>query len=50
MLISIQRYVVVRTPNGEKRVATTLCSWCTDDAVCSACHAKAEALRLRKKG
>lgn len=31
------------TPNGH--VETAGCLWCTDEAVCSACHAKARALR-----
>lgn len=47
------RYIVVRVGGAEiGRISTTLCSHCTDEAVCSACHKMAERMRaaFRQRG
>ena len=44
MLVSVQRFICV----GDVRIETTHCWWCTDDAVCSACSAKADKVRAAR--
>jgi len=42
-----RRAILVRDGAGRvrARVPTSTCSWCTDEFVCSACHARAERAR-----
>lgn len=44
-LEEIRRFIIVKVNGREERVETTRCPWCTDVAVCSACSARATALR-----
>lgn len=45
MLVSLQRFIVVRVKGREVRIPTTDCQWCSDEGVCAVCSAKAEAAR-----
>jgi len=45
-----RRDIVVRHGAREIRINTAHCAWCTDKAVCSVCHAKAEKARAFLKG
>ncbi len=40
-LVSVRRFVIV----GTRRIETTWCGWCTDEAVCAAHHEESERIR-----
>jgi hypothetical protein len=42
MKISVRRFILAQAGGLTARIETTLCPWCTDEAFCSACAAKAD--------
>lgn len=44
-LVSFRTFLVVRAGGREQRIETTFCSWCSEEAFCSACGAKADSAR-----
>ena len=50
-LHDIRRFIIVKAPGGEVRIERTNCFWCgnNNNAICTACHAKAEEVRKRSQ-